>query len=113
MVPAEWLARGDLLDERRQARAQQKRVEQDRLMAHQRVAIELLSRPAQKVRLIKSARAEVQRWAKQSLCSQDYIDRWAEWLSLPTAELVERMCSDADGWGNAMRQNSPFATSFR
>ena len=60
-----------------------------------------------------AAQSEVRRWADQNLCSQDYIDRWTEWLELPVAELAERMCADADGWGNAMRQNSPFAASFR
>ena len=113
MVPADWLERGHLLDERRQVREDQKRVEERRLMAHQRVAIDLLSRPEQKSRLVAAARSEVQRWARQNLCSQDYIDRWTEWLALPVADLVERMCSDADGWGRAMRQNSPFAVSFR
>ena len=111
MVPADWLERVHLLDERRQAREDQKRVEEQRLMAHQRVAISLLSRPEVKRRLMAAARSEVQRWAKQNLCSQDYIDRWTEWLALPDADLVERMCSDADGWGSAMRQNSPFSAS--
>jgi len=78
-------------------------------MAHQRVAIDLLSRPQEKCRLMAGARSEVQRWASQNLCSQDYIDRWTEWLALPVEELAGRMCSDADGWGTAMRQNSPFA----
>ena len=113
MVPADWLARSHVLDERRQAREDQKRLEERRLMAHQRVAIELLSRPERKKRLIDGARSEVQRWVKQNLCSQDYIDRWTQWLALPDAELVERMCTDADGWGTAMRQNSPFAVSYR
>jgi hypothetical protein len=113
MVPADWLERGHLLDERRQAREDQKRVEERRLMAHQRVAIELLSRPEHKARWMAAARSEVQRWAKHNLCSQDYIERWTEWLALPAADLVERMCSDAEGWGTAMRQNSPFLASSR
>ena len=113
MVPADWLERGHLLDDRRQAREDQKRMEERRLMAHQRVAIDLLSRPEEKRRLMAGARSEVQRWAKQNLCSQDYIERWTEWLALPDADLVQRMCSDADGWGSAMRQNSPFSASSR
>jgi len=112
MVPADWLERADLLDERRRAREQQKRIEQNRLMAHQRIGIALLSRPAQKQRLLKIAKSEVRRWAEKELCSHDYIDRWTEWLALPAVELVERMCSDAGGWGTAMRQNSPFAVAY-
>jgi hypothetical protein len=85
-------------------------VEQGRLMAHQRVAIALLSLPEPgRRRLLQAARREVRRWQDGQLCSRDYIDRWNEWLALPKAQLVERMCSDAGGWGQAMRQNSPFA----
>lgn len=113
MVPPQWLSRSDLLDERRVAREQQKQVDQSRLMAHQRVAIELLSHPEMADQLLSAARAQVQRWATQNLCSDDYIDRWHQWLALPQAELAQLMCSDANGWGKAMRQNSPFAGMHR
>lgn len=113
MVPAHWLASQDLLDERRRAREQQRLIEQRRLMAHQRIGIELLTKPRSGQRLLAGARREVRRWADQRLCSQDYIDRWTEWLALPEAKLVALMCSDADGWGNAMRQNSPFGAVAR
>jgi len=108
MVPAEWLDRHEALDERKLARERQRLVEQRRLMAHQRIGIELLAKPASRKQLLQAARKEVRRWAERQLCSADYIDRWNDWLALPEAELVLRMCSDADGWGNAMRQNSPF-----
>ncbi|MEO7640924.1 MAG: type II toxin-antitoxin system Phd/YefM family antitoxin, partial [Ramlibacter sp.] len=108
-VSPEWLERSQQWDERRRARQGQKAVEQNRLMAHQRAGIALLSLPApQRLRLLQAARREVRRWQNLQLCSQDYIDRWNEWLALPRVQLVERMCSDAGGWGNAMRQNSPF-----
>ena len=112
LVPPDWLRRAELLDERRQAREQQQRVEQNRLMAHQRIGIELLARKERRKPMLDAARREVRRWSQQNLCSQDYIDRWNEWLALPEAELVERMCSDADGWGKAMRQNSPFGVAL-
>jgi len=111
VVPPGWLEKAALLDERRLARAQQQRIEQNRLMAHQRISIELLTRRGRRKQLLDGARREVRRWAKDGLCSQDYIDRWSEWLALPEVDLVERMCSDANGWGNAMRQNSPFAVA--
>lgn len=113
LVPPQWLDRAPLLDERRSARDAQQRVEQGRLMTHQRIGIDLLGRKERKKQLLDAARREVRRWAEQRLCSQDYIDRWNEWLALPSVELVERMCSDADGWGTAMRQNSPFAAAPR
>jgi len=113
MVPPQWLDRAPLLDERRRARDDQMRVEQNRLMAHQRIGIDLLARKDRRKLLLAAARLEVKRWAAQRLCSQDYIERWSEWLALPVADLVERMCSDAEGWGTAMRQNSPFAAELR
>ncbi|MGE3349337.1 MAG: type II toxin-antitoxin system Phd/YefM family antitoxin [Ramlibacter sp.] len=109
LVPPQWLDHAPQLDERRRARDEQQRVEQGRLMAHQRIGIALLAHKDRQKPLLAAAQREVKRWAALRLCSQDYIDRWAEWLALPVAELVERMCSDADGWGTAMRQNSPFA----
>lgn len=112
LVPAAWLERANLLDERRQAREQQKQVEQNRLMAHQQIAIELLSDDCRKQQLLEAAKKEVSRWSEQRLCSQDYIDRWSDWLSLPGAALAKEMCSDANGWGKAMRQNSPFGVAF-
>jgi antitoxin (DNA-binding transcriptional repressor) of toxin-antitoxin stability system len=101
LVPGSWLERANLLDERRQARQQQMQVEQDRLIAHQRIAIELLSDSTRKKQLLALARKEVQRWAEQGLCSRDYIERWTDWLALPAADLAREMCSDANGFGVA------------
>lgn len=112
LVPPHWLARCDALDERRSARAAQQQVEVNRLLAHQRLGIELLCAPAaRRRRLIDAGRREVDRWEACQLCSQDYIGRWRAWLALPAPQLVQRMCSDAAGWGRAMRQNSPFAAA--
>ena len=112
LVPPQWLAQRDALDERRIARAAQQQVELQRLAAHQRLAIDLLCVNAAKQRgRIAAARREVDRWEAQQLCSPDYIDRWREWLALPVRQLVRRMCSDAGGWGTAMRQNSPFGAA--
>lgn len=113
LVPPQWLESAPLRDERRLARDAQQRVELGRLMAHQRIAIDLLAHKERKKQLLAAARREVQRWAEEGLCSADYIARWSEWLALPTADLALRMCSDADGWGNAMRQNSPFGAALR
>jgi PHD/YefM family antitoxin component YafN of YafNO toxin-antitoxin module len=113
VVPASWLALADQLDERRRARETQKQVDLRRLMQHQALAIELLSaqRSDRKTR-IEAARREVKRWGDAALCSPDYIDRWTSWLKLTMPELARVMCSDAEGWGTAMRQNSPFGVSF-
>jgi len=112
LVPAAWLERHGALDERRAARLAQQQVEQARLMRHQRIAIELLCAGMQEqASRLRAARREVDRWEALGLCSRDYIDRWREWLALPVKKLVPLMCSDAAGWGNAMRQNSPLVAA--
>ncbi|MBC5766806.1 type II toxin-antitoxin system Phd/YefM family antitoxin [Ramlibacter albus] len=109
LVPPDWLERGAQLDERRAARLAQKQVEQERLVRHYQVSVTLLSASAAaQSKMLRDARAEVDRWEALALCSTDYIERWREWLALPVKALVQQMCSDADGWGTAMRQNSPF-----
>ena len=110
LVPPDWLARQVNFDERRAARVAQQQVEKQRLMAHQALGIELLcSAAADQRSLLAAASREVDRRQAGQLCSADYIARWREWLALPLKQLVQRMCSDAAGWGNAMRQNSPFS----
>ena len=110
LVSPEWLGRQSGLDERRAARAVQQQVDQQRLLAHQAIGIALLCSTAaeQRSQLARAAQ-QVDRWQAQQLCSADYIALWREWLALPLKQLVQRMCSDAAGWGNAMRQNSPFS----
>jgi PHD/YefM family antitoxin component YafN of YafNO toxin-antitoxin module len=94
---------------RRLARAQQDLVERDRLIKHQQLAIDLLTQPAsERSALIRRARAVVDQWRARGLCSVDYIDRWSRLLALPPRELAQALASDADGWGTALRQNSPF-----
>ena len=112
IVPPHWLSQHGAMDERRAARAAQQQVELGRLMAHQQLGIELLcAEPAQLRRYIDAARREVDRWQDRQLCSADYIARWRAWLALPVKQLVQRMCSEAEGWGRAMRQNSPFTAA--
>ena len=106
MLPATALT---LPDARRQAREMQQQRELQRLMRHQQLAIDLLcAAPTHQKQVLHSAHAVVARWAREGLCSADYVARWQTWLALPMRELAPLMCSDADGWGPAMRQNSPF-----
>ena len=110
VVPALWLERQGALDERQAARDAQRQVDLQRLMAHQRLGLALLcATKARQASRIRAALKVVQRWEHEGLCSADYILRWRRWLALPLQRLVQAMCSDALGWGNAMRQNSPFA----
>ena len=94
------------------ARAAQQQLELTRLAAHQRIGKELLRVNADQQRMrIAAARKEVDRWESAGLCSADYVERWRAWLAFPVPRLVALMCSDAEGWGQAMRQNSPFAAA--
>lgn len=98
-------------DPRQVARREQQQRELQRLMRHQQLAIDLLCAPvAAQQNALQAAHKMVQRWQTENLCSTDYIDRWRQWLALPLTQLAPLMCSDADGWGPAMRQNSPFTT---
>jgi len=98
-----------VIEPRRQARQAQQQRELQRLMQHQQLAIDLLCAPrsGQKER-IQAALKQVKRWEAEHLCSADYIARWQQWLALPVTELAPLMCGPAQGWGPAMRQNSPF-----
>jgi PHD/YefM family antitoxin component YafN of YafNO toxin-antitoxin module len=106
----DWVAgRGAGTDARHLARAQQSMLEKDRLIRHQRIAIDLLSLPAKaRHEMVERALSVVEQWRRQQLCSADYIDRWATILRLPTKEIAQALVSDHDGWGVALRQNSPW-----
>lgn len=101
------------LDARRAARQQQAQVTQRRLMRHQQVAVALLTAtPAQAQAMLADAQAVVGRWAEEGLCSADYVQRWTALLALPLPQLALAMTGDADGWGDALRQNSPWAQAW-
>lgn len=94
---------------RQLARANQAMVEKDRLNRHHRIAFDLVTMPAaERDRLIKNARAMVNRWRNEHLCSADYIQKWEQILKLKPVEMANIMVSDVDGWGPSLRQNSPW-----
>lgn len=94
---------------RQVARLKQSLVERDRLIRHQRIALDLVTLPPDQIApMIRQARVVVDRWQNEGLCSRDYIERWSALLALPAADLARAMVSDVDGWGPALRQNSPW-----
>lgn len=113
MVPPDFFAKAHEADsqlaQRKLARANQALVERDRLIRHHEIARDLLSLPGRKRQaLIRYARESVRQWRERRLCSPDYISRWTQILELPTAELARAITSDLEGWGPALRQNSPW-----
>lgn len=98
------------LAERKMVRLAQAMREQERLIKHQQVALTLATLPPAKGKaLVSKAKAVVAKWQANDLCSRDYIERWQKLLSLPLPELAKATVSDLDGWGTALRQNSPWA----
>jgi prevent-host-death family protein len=99
----------DTLQARHLARARQGLIEKDRQIRHQRIAIDLLTLPARaRQRMVERAQGVVEHWRRERLCSQDYIDRWTSILALPHPEMAKALIDDSDGWGPALRQNSPW-----
>ncbi len=97
------------LEDRRAARTAQQLVEKNRLIKHQKLAIDLLLMPeGKREELIARARAEVLRWRRDRLCSTDYADRWDDLLSCSVGDMAQAMCSETLEWGTALRQNSPW-----
>jgi uncharacterized membrane protein len=97
---------------RQLARAKQAVIEKDRLIRHQRIAFDIATlAPRQRDRMIKDAQEMVERWRAERLCSADYIERWESILNMKPLEMAAAMVSDVDGWGTALRQNSPWVGS--
>lgn len=94
--------------EKQLARAEQRNIESHRLVKHQKIALQLVVDPDAAAPLIRQATETVSRWEREKLCSHHYIDRWHHLLALPVRELAQEMCGDMDGWGKALRQNSPW-----
>jgi len=95
--------------DRREARLKQAAIEDRRLIKHLRIGNSLLaSAPQDAQAMVNQALDRVAQWEHEGLCSRDYIQRWRAMLARPRAELVDAMCGDADGWGPALRQNSPW-----
>jgi hypothetical protein len=98
-----------VLAERQLARARQALVERDRLLRHHRIALALLTgSPERREVLIAYARRNLEHWRTSRICSDEYIDRWAAILAGNPEEIAIAITSDLDGWGTALRQNSPW-----
>lgn len=94
---------------REAARAAQRAVEESRLLRHHKVALALaLATPSQAQAMITAAMAEVAKWEEKKACGSVYIEKWKEILSRDVRQISGLIVSELDGWGNALRQNSPW-----
>ena len=91
------------------ANANQALTEKDLLIRHHQIALDLVtSTPGHRDQLICSARATVARWHSKRLCSLDHIERWNVILNMEPSKMATTMVSAIDGWGPALRRNSPW-----
>jgi transcriptional regulator with XRE-family HTH domain len=81
----------------------------DRRRRHAVLAARLLasSRP-QAAALVRRARAAVDRWERDGLCSRHYVSRWRRMLA-GRREQVAASLLDPDEWADALFQNSPWS----
>jgi transcriptional regulator with XRE-family HTH domain len=94
--------------ETRLAREQERCRRLGRRLRHAEVAVRLLGDPAAGRDLVQKARATVDRWERDRLCSRHYIDRWRALLAGSPAR-VARGLLDHTAWSDALLQNSPWA----
>jgi hypothetical protein len=95
--------------ERLLARERERSRRLDRRLAHAVLAARLLSARRPEARaLIATARASVDHWERERLCSRHYILRWRVMLAGPV-EKVARSLLEASEWQDALFQNTPWA----
>jgi transcriptional regulator with XRE-family HTH domain len=99
--------------EARLARATVREQQLERRLAHARLAARLLaSRPERAKALVRRARAIVDRWERDGLCSEHYISRWRALLSGPVGRVAAGLLDPGD-WADALFQNTPWSFDFR
>ena len=76
---------------------------------HALLAARLLCAPRSKAAaLVARARAGVDRWEREGLCSRHYVSRWRTMLAGP-AEGVAQALLEPGEWADALFQNTPWA----
>lgn len=99
--------------ETRLARAGERARRLERRLAHARLAARLLAVPRrQGLALIGRARAVVDRWEREKLCSRHYVVRWRRLLGGSPAQVAERLL-DPGEWRDALFQNTPWSFALQ
>ena len=95
--------------ERRLAREEERTRRLERRLSHAMLAARLLAARREEARaLVATARAAVDRWERERLCSRHYISRWRAMLAGPV-EKVARSLLEPGEWADALFQNTPWA----
>jgi len=81
----------------------------DRRLGHAVLAARLVTARRKRANaVVARARAVVDRWERERLCSSHYISRWRALLAGPV-DRVARTLLEPGAWADALFQNSPFA----
>ena len=81
----------------------------DRRLAHAVLAARLLAaRRPKATALIGKARAVVDRWEREGLCSSHYITRWRAMLAGPVERVAHSLLNPGE-WRDALFQNTPWS----
>jgi transcriptional regulator with XRE-family HTH domain len=95
--------------ERHLAREREKVRRLERRWAHAVLAARLLAARAREAgALIATARATVDRWERERLCSRHYVSRWRAMLTGPV-EAVAGALVERGEWTDALFQTTPWA----
>ena len=81
----------------------------DRRLGHAVLAARLLAaRRSKATALVTRARASVDRWERESLCSSHYVSRWRAMLAGPVEHVAHSLLEPGE-WRDALFQNTPWA----
>jgi len=76
---------------------------------HAALAARLLAAPAaEAAAMLRRARARVDRWERERLCSEHYISRWRAMLAGPARRSALALL-DHNEWTEALLQNTPWS----
>jgi transcriptional regulator with XRE-family HTH domain len=100
-------AGGEAVAERLLAREQERARRLERRLAHAVLAARLLTAGPEASALIRTARAAVDRWERERLCSRHYIVRWRAMLGGPVGRVARSLLEPGE-WKDALLQNTPW-----
>jgi transcriptional regulator with XRE-family HTH domain len=99
----------EALAETRLAREKLRVRQVDARRRHAELAVRLLAMPpAQSAAAVRRARAVVDRWERDELCSSHYIERWRDRLSGGVRGVAQALIH-YDEWTDALLQNTPWS----
>ena len=79
---------------------------------HAALAARLLAAPpAESAAMLRAARANVERWEREQLCSRHYIERWRSLLAGAPRNVALRLL-EHDDWTDALFQNTPWSAAL-